>query len=425
MKTFGRIKLWIPAVLSALLLQACKSAGTLALAASMWSVIIITGIVYLPFLPLTLIDELKGSLPGPVAVAYLPGGDEMVVIHKEGDERHLARLDTAGLAIVPLTTGKRFDLQPDVSRDGRQIVFASATVPKKSKGKMTLCIEDIDGSNLRPLTDGASQDICPRFSPDGKQVVYASSIDGKEADIFVVDVAGGPPRRLTSGPENDFYPIFLPDNERILFARAALFGDERVAAKGWRHWDWYTVRSDGSDLKRLTDVQFCDITSPELSPDGAHVLFSPGFGRYEETVSLLHLDGSPRVETLTPQGSQYNFEEDSNRYKFPRLERAHFSPEGDVVLFTIKKQENKQDISEVHRMDLKTGEAQQLTHLGVYISDFACSPKGDSLALLISNEARKKSKQRTELRITNMDGTNPRSPEFNVAHKGDPQARGQ
>lgn len=90
------------------------------------------------------------------------------------------------------------------------------------------------------LTRSLGDDWHASWSPDGTHIVYHSDQD-LNYELYVVDVAGGTPRNLTQYPfADDWQPQWLPDG-RILFAsnRAGSF-------------DLYTIRPDGSDLRRLT-----------------------------------------------------------------------------------------------------------------------------------------------------------------------------
>ena len=62
-------------------------------------------------------------------------------------------------------------------------------------------------------------------------------------DIYVGDVASGQSRPLVAGPETDWGPVTSPDGTRVAFARGVA---------GMTLTDMYSVRIDGSDLRRIT-----------------------------------------------------------------------------------------------------------------------------------------------------------------------------
>ena len=132
---------------------------------------------------------------------------------------------------------------------------------------------DADGSNRRQLTyPGRHQyeDSEPVWSPDGKRIAFrrwnGTAAPRDKRAIFVLDVATGSVRRLTPWRlDAGDHPDWSPDGRRILFRSAAsdLFGDI------------YTVRPDGSGLKKVADfAPKIEVLSSSFSPDGKWIVFS-------------------------------------------------------------------------------------------------------------------------------------------------------
>src|SRR3954463_10454286 len=53
----------------------------------------------------------------------------------------------------------------------------------------------------------------PDISPDGKQVVFSYL-----GDLWTVDTAGGVARHLTMHEKHDFSPVYSPDGQHIAFS---------------------------------------------------------------------------------------------------------------------------------------------------------------------------------------------------------------
>jgi Tol biopolymer transport system component len=134
-----------------------------------------------------------------------------------------------------------------------------------------------DGSNARELTPkprpAVSEDRAPVWSPDGRRIAFQrENITARPrggSAIFVVGVDGQGARRVTpwSLRAGD-HPDWSPDGRRILFRSDATGPDERFG-------DLYTVRPDGTRLKRLTHLgDGVDLLSYSFSPDGKRVVFS-------------------------------------------------------------------------------------------------------------------------------------------------------
>lgn len=115
-----------------------------------------------------------------------------------------------------LTNNRFSDLYPNLSPDGRRIVFESGRLRKRGDpdNLADLFIMDADGSNQRHLIRGSSAS----WSPDGKHIAYHASASGQgtqnrknpgaatsDSDIFIVNVdellnGKGKPRNLTNNP---------------------------------------------------------------------------------------------------------------------------------------------------------------------------------------------------------------------------------
>ena len=107
-----------------------------------------------------------------------------------------------------------FTISPDVSRDGRMLVFAS----DQHGSAPDIYVRRVDGSTITRITHDAARDWMPTFSPDGSEIAFASNREGT-FDIYVVPTAGGPPTRLTHHEDDALHPTFSPDGRRIAYCR--------------------------------------------------------------------------------------------------------------------------------------------------------------------------------------------------------------
>jgi Tol biopolymer transport system component/DNA-binding winged helix-turn-helix (wHTH) protein len=146
-----------------------------------------------------------------------------------------------------LTSDAADEAEPSFSPDGSEVVFS-----RRDHG---LYLVGTLGGEPR-LIVRAPWARSPRFSPDGRWIVYwtgfpASVIAGGIPDalgnILIVPSGGGVPRELPVRVASARYPIWSPDGERILF-----LGEENTDEKLF---DWYLVRSDGTDLVNTHAVQ--------------------------------------------------------------------------------------------------------------------------------------------------------------------------
>ncbi len=184
----------------------------------------------------------------------LPDGDPTPVFDDAGDKHHL---------------------EPDVSPDGRFIVYTQCT------GNLTarLVIRDQQESKQAYVThSGRGGTRSPVFSPDSKLVVYAFAERGPQ-QLWSVNTLGQEKKQLTHCQGISNWPSFTPDGKTIVFSNSRE-----------NNYEIYSMKLDGSDEHRLTHNTVMDIR-PTVSPDGKRLAFvSTRDGNYE--VYVANIDGT-------------------------------------------------------------------------------------------------------------------------------------
>jgi hypothetical protein len=201
---------------------------------------------------------------GGATVSWTPDGRTIVFdeveLHRTFFQRtDLRAVDLATGKVRKLTRGLRA-LEPDVSPDGRSIVFVLQKADRNE-----LAVVDADGSRLREVTrsDPGTQWSGPRWSPRGDALAASRWTDGGWLDIVRVDPGGAtPPLELTRDRAKDVEPAWTPDGAHVVF-RSDRDGVSNV----------YAVRVADGALLRVTNVLGGAFT-PEVSPDGAHLVFA-------------------------------------------------------------------------------------------------------------------------------------------------------
>ncbi len=159
-----------------------------------------------------------------------------------------------------LTNGFRA-LDPDVSPDGRRVVFTT-----NHRGTQYLQIADFHGTSIEGVhalvqSNEFGQAYTPRFSPDGSHVAYSVWKKGGFRDIRLVDVADGSFVDITHDRAIDGDPSFSKDG------RWLLFHSDRTGVS-----NIYAYELATGALKQVTNV-INGAYQPELSPDGKTLLY--------------------------------------------------------------------------------------------------------------------------------------------------------
>lgn len=148
---------------------------------------------------------------------------------RSGTSMALWRQSLDGGEPVQLTNDGFDALKPDVSPDGRWLIYQSrdARAP---------------GIYRRPIAGGSPQllvagGLRPRYSPDGRWVLYTlrNEQEWQAGRIGIVAVEGGPPVEIVSDFADAHFAIFSSDSKHILFCGT------RVSNTPEMEHDWWIV----------------------------------------------------------------------------------------------------------------------------------------------------------------------------------------
>ncbi len=106
------------------------------------------------------------------------------------------------------------DFDPDVSRDGRLLTFAST----QHQSSPDIYVKSVESRVVTQLTSDPAQDVMPKFSPDGSKIAFASDRAGNW-DIYVMPTTGGGAVRVTESAANELHPSWSPDGTLLVYSR--------------------------------------------------------------------------------------------------------------------------------------------------------------------------------------------------------------
>jgi serine/threonine protein kinase/Tol biopolymer transport system component len=162
-----------------------------------------------------------------------------------------------------------------LSGDGRQIVYATDEEKKNLERRSLDPSSHRVSSEVTAVTQGSRVLRSASVSPDGKWVVF--DISTPQEDLYLVRSDGtGELRQLTADPAKDRIPQWLADGQHIVF----------YSNRGSSTYGLWTIRMDGSELRRLPLNAPEGVFNPLGSPDGKRIVANPGSGRNAALIDL-------------------------------------------------------------------------------------------------------------------------------------------
>ena len=260
---------------------------------------------------------------GPSAAAWLPDS-ETLVFSMAG---YLWRQGADSTTAEQLTNGPGYDYQPDVSPDGKWVVFS-----KYDHDAIELFLLDLSNGKIEQLTKDNAVDVEPRWSPDGSRIAYVSTAKTGHFHIFIFDfeqwlehnlhnaplthetiqqltheVRSSLPRYYYSAFDHEISPTWSPDGKEIIFI--SNHGHIHGTGGFWRISSTPAPAPNPQQIPRGPFARFQMTTAPpslgneirheettwkarpDWSPDGHRVVYASYLGREWHQLWIMTSEG--------------------------------------------------------------------------------------------------------------------------------------
>ncbi len=238
---------------------------------------------------------------GPSSAAWMPDSETLVYSMAGDLWKQKLGLNEA----QQITAGAGYDYQPDVSHDGKWVVYTCYL-----KDAMELWVLDLSNGKTQQLTSGGAVNVEPRFSPDGKRIAFVSTSYHGHFHIFVGDFGDGKlknvqrltgetrsdlPRYYYSQFDHEISPVWAPDGKEILYVsnRGHIYGTGGF---------WRMKAEPGAEAHEIHYEETTWKARPDFSPDGKRIVYASYLGQQWHQLWLMPANGGDAFPITYNQG---------------------------------------------------------------------------------------------------------------------------
>jgi Tol biopolymer transport system component len=298
------------------------------------------------------VNERRQPLSPASGVQYASLNPGVASVDNQGNVQGL----TVGHAAIAGTTqwGKADTVEVYVQKE----ILLTST--RRGNVPTLFALDRASPGQLTPLNqDSAAAQTDPSPSPDGSRIAYVTDRDGN-GEIYMMNADGTGPQRLTNSSATEGSPSWMPDGTKIVYASNAA-GTTTGTFHIW------IMNADGSGQRQLTQGTASEF-QPAVSPDGKTIAFTTDRdGGSNYNIYLMNLDGS----------NQRQF----TKEPFPETNPVWVA---DGQLAYLLQEPGRTLTSRVMRADVATGEATQISPVGMAVSDFDISRTGDLMGVVVT-----------------------------------------
>ena len=304
------------------------------------------------------------------------------------------------------------------------VLFTSCSTPTKED------IYRFEGeSHLKNITmiteNGENAEAYLSFD-ESKLSFQAKFGDLKCDQIFTMNIDGTDKNMVSTGKGRTTCAYYLPGNDRVIYSSTHLADEncppEPDRSKGyvWKlydSFDIFSVKTDGTDLVRLTDTGKYDAEAT-VSPNGDKIVFT-SMRDGDPEIYLMDIDGNNQIRLTFEKGYDGG---------------PFFSADGSKIVFRSSRPKTEEELAdydelvehglvrpstlEIYVMNADGSNLNQITNFGKASFAPFLHPNGDKI--IFSSNVNSKTGRDFDIYIVNIDGTGLEQVTFNETFDGFP-----
>lgn len=140
------------------------------------------------------------------APAWMPDSRHILFPSDRTGSMILWKISVDGGTPEPITTGTGNDTDPQMSADGKTIIFTN------TRALYSVEVFDPSTGEQRTILESRKKVIAPKFSPDGSKIAFFSG-----SGLFTVQPDGAGSTQITPTEEENSHPRWSPDGSSLYF----------------------------------------------------------------------------------------------------------------------------------------------------------------------------------------------------------------
>ncbi len=304
------------------------------------------------------------------------------------------------------------------------ILFISCSTPKKEDSYR------IDGeTHLKNITmiteDGENAEAYLSF--DESKLSFQATFGELECDqIFTMNIDGTDKKMVSTGKGRTTCAYYLPGDDRVIYSSTHLADvncpPEPDRSKGYvwqlyNSFDIFSVKTDGTDLVRLTESAGYDAEAT-VSPNGDRIVFT-SMRDDDPEIYVMDIDGSNQTRLTYEKGYDGG---------------PFFSADGSKIVFRASRPKTEEELAdydelvelgyvrpsalEIYVMNSDGSNKKQITNLGKASFAPFFHPKGDKI--IFASNINSETGRNFDIYTINLDGTGLEQITFNETFDGFP-----